>query len=123
MKLLIAIPALNEEDSIANIIQRSLQARDHICRHSSVSEIAITVVSDGSTDRTVEIASQYSDQIDLIVFPQNRGYGRRSKRRGASRMQQYWAFWTRMAPAIPGSLPSFVKGWTAKMPTWCWDAV
>jgi glycosyltransferase involved in cell wall biosynthesis len=40
-----------------------------------VSDVGIRVVSDGSSDRTVEIASQYSDQIDLIIFPQNRGYG------------------------------------------------
>ncbi len=30
MKLLIAIPALNEEDSIESIIQRSLTAADYI---------------------------------------------------------------------------------------------
>jgi glycosyltransferase involved in cell wall biosynthesis len=69
MKLLIAIPALNEEASIENIIQRSLQARDHVCRHSSVSDVGIRVVSDGSTGGTAEIASQYSDQIDRIIFP------------------------------------------------------
>lgn len=77
MKLLIAIPALNEEDSIESIIERSLTARDYICRNSPVDEVEITVVSDGSTDRTVELAQQYSDsdRIKLIVFPQNRGYG------------------------------------------------
>jgi glycosyltransferase involved in cell wall biosynthesis len=40
-----------------------------------VTEVAITVVSDGSTDRTAEIASRYADQINLIVFGTNRGYG------------------------------------------------
>jgi glycosyltransferase involved in cell wall biosynthesis len=33
------------------------------------------VVSDGSTDRTVELARRYADRIQLIVFEQNRGYG------------------------------------------------
>jgi len=75
MKLLIAIPALNEEESIESTIQRSLAARAYICQHSPVNEVEITVVSDGSTDRTVELASQYSDQIRLIVFPENKGYG------------------------------------------------
>ncbi|PWT99261.1 MAG: glycosyltransferase family 2 protein [Terriglobia bacterium] len=75
MKLLIAIPALNEEDSIESIIQRSLEARDYIRRYSPVEEVEITVVSDGSTDRTVELASRYTDRIKLIVFPENRGYG------------------------------------------------
>ena len=32
-------------------------------------------MSDGSTDRTVEIATQYCDRVSLIVFEHNRGYG------------------------------------------------
>jgi glycosyltransferase involved in cell wall biosynthesis len=75
MKLLIAIPALNEEESIDSIIQRSIEARKFISANSPVTEVEITVVSDGSTDRTVERASQYSDSINLIVFRQNKGYG------------------------------------------------
>jgi glycosyltransferase involved in cell wall biosynthesis len=75
MKLLIAIPALNEEESIDSIIQRTVEAREFICANSPVTEVEITVVSDGSTDRTVERASQYTDTIHLIVFPQNKGYG------------------------------------------------
>lgn len=75
MKLLIAIPALNEEESIDSIIQRSLEAREFICSNSPVTDVAITVVSDGSTDRTVERASKYTDFIHLIIFPKNKGYG------------------------------------------------
>jgi glycosyltransferase involved in cell wall biosynthesis len=75
MKLSIAIPALNEEDNIENIIERSLAAREHIRAHSPVTEVEITVISDGSTDRTVERATRYGDRIHLIVFPKNRGYG------------------------------------------------
>jgi glycosyltransferase involved in cell wall biosynthesis len=75
MKLLIAIPALNEETNIENIIQRCVQARDEIIAHSPITEVAITVVSDGSTDRTVELARQHTDDIRLIVFEKNRGYG------------------------------------------------
>ncbi len=75
MKLLIAIPALDEEDSIEGIVRRTLDARDHILKSSPVTEIEITVVSDGSTDRTVERAQAFGDRINLIVFPENRGYG------------------------------------------------
>ncbi len=75
MRLLIAIPALNEEESIESIIQRSLDARAEITTNSAVTEVCITVVSDGSTDRTVELASRFLDQIKLIVFEKNRGYG------------------------------------------------
>jgi glycosyltransferase involved in cell wall biosynthesis len=75
MKLLIAIPALNEETSIQSIIERSLAAREEIINNSSVTAVDITVVSDGSTDRTAEIASKYTDRIKLIIFEKNRGYG------------------------------------------------
>ena len=75
MKLLIAIPALNEEESIASIIERCLAARTAIIGHGPVTAVDITVVSDGSTDRTVERALAFGDSINLIVFPENRGYG------------------------------------------------
>jgi glycosyltransferase involved in cell wall biosynthesis len=75
VKLLIAIPALNEAEAIDDIIVRSLAARDVIIANSPVSEVAITVVSDGSTDETVERARRYTPQIELIVFPENKGYG------------------------------------------------
>ncbi len=75
MKLCIVIPALDEEDSIEKIIVRSLEARDEIIKNTDVDAVEVTVVSDGSTDRTVEIATQYKDQINLIVFEKNKGYG------------------------------------------------
>ncbi|HZP37545.1 MAG TPA: glycosyltransferase family 2 protein [Methylomirabilota bacterium] len=75
MKLLIVIPALNEEQSIDSIIRRSLDARAVIMASSPVDAVEITVVSDGSTDRTVERARAYADSIKLIVFEKNRGYG------------------------------------------------
>lgn len=75
MKLLIAIPALNEQESIESIIERSLAARASIIECSPVTAVDITVVSDGSTDRTVELAARYTDCVKLIVFERNRGYG------------------------------------------------
>ncbi|MGO9579277.1 MAG: glycosyltransferase family 2 protein [Desulfobaccales bacterium] len=75
MKLLIVIPAYNEEQSIGSIIERSLAARPVIIANSPAEEVEITVVSDGSTDRTVAIAQRYVDRIKLIVFEKNRGYG------------------------------------------------
>ena len=74
-KLLIVIPALNEEDSIASTIERCLAAAPEIVEATGVQQVDITVVSDGSTDGTVEIASRYLDRIDLIIFELNKGYG------------------------------------------------
>lgn len=74
MKLSIVIPALNEENAIGAIIERCLAARPAIIAHSPVDAVEVIVVSDGSTDRTAEIAAEY-EEVHLIVFEQNRGYG------------------------------------------------
>jgi glycosyltransferase involved in cell wall biosynthesis len=75
LRLLITIPAYNEEESIASIIERCLASRARILADSSVTDVDVTVVSDGSTDRTAAIAGQYEKQIRLIAFDKNRGYG------------------------------------------------
>jgi glycosyltransferase involved in cell wall biosynthesis len=75
MKLVIAIPALNEEASIATVIQQTLDARAEILAHPGITAVDVAVVSDGSTDRTVELAREFGSAINLIVFEQNRGYG------------------------------------------------
>lgn len=75
MKLLIAIPALNEEASIATVVERCLAARPAILSATPITEVEVTVVSDGSTDRTVARARAFGEAINLIVFEDNRGYG------------------------------------------------
>jgi glycosyltransferase involved in cell wall biosynthesis len=76
--LSVVIPALNEEESIGATIQRCLDARDHVRRSGHVRDVQVTVVSDGSTDRTAEIAQSFAERepsVNVIVFEQNRGYG------------------------------------------------
>ncbi len=72
--LTVVIPALNEEGAIGSTIERCLEARDEIKRGAGLEEIEIIVVSDGSTDRTVEIARSFTE-IKVVVFERNRGYG------------------------------------------------
>lgn len=74
MKLSIVIPALNEEEAIAGTISQCQINAEKIVEQTTITEIEIIVVSDGSTDRTVEIAKRFSG-IKLIVFEKNRGYG------------------------------------------------
>jgi glycosyltransferase involved in cell wall biosynthesis len=76
--LTIVIPALNEEGSIGDTIERCLAARDHICQLGHVRDIEIIVINDGSTDRTAEIAGSIAERepsVSLINFSTNRGYG------------------------------------------------
>ena len=72
--LSIVIPAYNEEEGIAAIIERTLAAREVIQAGSGISQVEVIVVNDGSSDRTAEIARRYSD-LRLITYEKNRGYG------------------------------------------------
>lgn len=72
--LTIVIPALNEEDAIADVIERCLAERSAIMSAAGLSHVDIIVVSDGSTDRTAEIACGY-DEVRTVIFERNRGYG------------------------------------------------
>ncbi len=72
--LTIVIPALDEEAAIGGTVARCLAARERIKAEAGLAQVEIVVVSDGSTDRTVEIA-QSCDGVKVIVFETNRGYG------------------------------------------------
>lgn len=72
--LSIVIPALNEEQAIGKTLQSCLDAQDEICRTAGIESVEVIAVSDGSTDRTAEIARGFDD-VKVIVFAHNRGYG------------------------------------------------
>ncbi|QDT92401.1 glycosyltransferase family 2 protein [Gimesia algae] len=72
--LTIVIPALNEQEAIGGTIARCLEAREEISHQAGLDGVEIIVVSDGSTDRTAEIAQSFDD-VTVIVFEKNRGYG------------------------------------------------
>jgi glycosyltransferase involved in cell wall biosynthesis len=71
--LSVVIPALNEEDGIAAIIERIEAVRPALTA-VGVDGLEIIVVDDGSTDRTPDIAGDYPN-VRLIRHVQNRGYG------------------------------------------------
>ena len=92
MNLQIVIPALNEQDSIARIVQRCLDCRSAITRVHIVDEIEITVVSDGSTDATAEIARTFEPEIKVIEFSENQGYGAAIKKGWSESSAELLAF-------------------------------
>ncbi len=71
--LSVVIPAYNEEDGIAAIIERVLEVRPSL-RACGVQELEVIVVDDGSKDRTCEIVAGKPD-VRLIKHGANRGYG------------------------------------------------
>ncbi len=72
--LSIVVPALNEEETIGATLQRCLDARQEICQTAKIESVEVIAVSDGSTDRTAEVARGFDD-VKVIVFDKNRGYG------------------------------------------------
>jgi glycosyltransferase involved in cell wall biosynthesis len=72
--LTIVIPALDEEQAIGSTLRRCLDARAEIAAQGGVGQVEIVVVSDGSHDRTEEIARGF-EEVAVLAFDENRGYG------------------------------------------------
>mgnify|MGYP001025470871 CR=1 FL=1 len=70
--LSIVIPAYNEEEAIADIIRRCLAERENIVRETTVEDVEIPVVNDGSHDRTAEIAANSGT---WFLFPMRKTAG------------------------------------------------
>ncbi len=71
--LSVVIPAYNEQDGIADIIDRVLAIKPAL-GEAGVVDLELIVVDDGSTDRTAEIVGTYPG-VSLIRHNPNRGYG------------------------------------------------
>lgn len=67
MKLLIYMPALNEEEGLGGVIK---DMPKHI---DGIDEISILVVDDGSTDNTVKVAKE--NGADVVSHGSNKGVG------------------------------------------------
>lgn len=71
--LSVVIPALNEEDGIADIIERVLAIKESLVE-AGVHNLELIVVDDGSQDRTPDIVASYPEVV-LVKHPVNQGYG------------------------------------------------
>lgn len=74
--LSVVIPAYNEEDGIAEIMERVLAVRGELAK-IGVDQLELLVVDDGSRDNTAKIAQKFSDNDPLVrvISQKNKGYG------------------------------------------------
>jgi glycosyltransferase involved in cell wall biosynthesis len=72
-KLSVVIPAYNEEDGIAEIVERVLKIGPEL-KKVGVDALELIVVDDGSKDRTPDIVRQYPN-VRLIQHKVNKNYG------------------------------------------------
>ena len=73
MTLSVVIPALNEEDGIAGIVERVLATEESL-KTVGVTELEVIVVDDGSVDGTARIVQQM-EKVKLVRHSVNHGYG------------------------------------------------
>ncbi|MCB9454260.1 MAG: glycosyltransferase family 2 protein [Anaerolineaceae bacterium] len=73
--LSVVIPAYNEEDGVAEVIERVLAIEPEL-QKVGLDGLELIIVDDGSKDRTSEIVEEYLDRgVVLIKHKQNRNYG------------------------------------------------
>jgi len=73
----IVIPAYNEEDGIAEIVERVLKVQEGLAK-VGVTEFELLVVDDGSRDNTAQITRKIAKDnpaLRVISHPTNKGYG------------------------------------------------
>jgi glycosyltransferase involved in cell wall biosynthesis len=73
MKLIIIIPAYNEEKLIGNVIKNINLIKKNVLKQF-FNEIIVLVINDGSTDSTIEIAKKFGAD-EIISHKKNEGLG------------------------------------------------
>ena len=79
-KLSVVIPAWNEREAIARVIERVLAVKDALRLEAGVAGLEVLVVDDGSSDGTTEIVARLAAAhpragVRLISHRTNQGYG------------------------------------------------
>lgn len=103
--LSVVIPALDEEDSIAPVVDRIFALR-HAFEDGGVDDVEVVVVNDGSRDATGMRASKAGARV--VDHPENRGYGAALKT-GISEARSDWiAFLDADGTYPPESMPALL---------------
>ncbi len=79
-KLSIIVPAYNEEDFIHEVVTGLLSIRPQIIEETTLDDVEIIVVDDGSRDQTAKLLKdilqkETADHFQVVQHEENRGYG------------------------------------------------
>lgn len=108
--LSVVIPAYNEEDGIAETVERVLAVRPALADIGL--DLELLVVDDGSKDRTGEIVQDYvanHEGVRLLRHDPNRGYGAALKTGFAAGCGDLLAFLDADGTYPPASLPDLCR--------------
>lgn len=75
MQLSIVLPCHNEEQAIPVVLPKLLQAKSQILAETGMTKWEIIVINDGSSDNSQMLLEKYGQEINLINFCRNHGYG------------------------------------------------
>jgi len=108
-QLSVVIPAFNEEQSLAAVLQRVIGAGEAVRRQCpEITSVEVIVVDDGSTDTTAAIGASVP-AVRLIRHSVNTGYGAALKTGFAGATGDYLAFLDADATNPPELLPTLVR--------------
>jgi glycosyltransferase involved in cell wall biosynthesis len=105
--LSVVIPALNEQDSIAEIVSRVKEVADAL-NSIGIGGLEIIVIDDGSQDSTAEIVSGL-DNVKLLRHRETRGYGAAIKTGFAQAQGELVAFMDADGTYPPEHLPALCR--------------
>ena len=105
--LSVVIPALNEEESIRDIVLR-VQAAAEGLRRVGIQHTEILVVDDGSRDRTCQIVGTLPG-VSVVRHPQTRGYGAAIKTGFTHARGEWLAFLDADGTYPPEQLPTLCQ--------------
>lgn len=108
-QLSLVVPAFNEEQGLATVLERVLASGEEVRRqHPDITGVEVIVVDDGSIDATAAVAAAIP-AVKLIRHDVNRGYGAALKTGFASARGDYLAFLDADATYPPETLPVLVR--------------
>ena len=138
MRLSVVVPCFNEEGNIGRVVEQAAEVGRRLA-----SELEIIVVDDGSRDDTARVLAVLQEsvpELQVVVHPQNRGYGA-AVRSGLDRAGMDYVFLTdgdgqfdleelpaaiqllRKHDMVAGYRMHRQDGWWRRLWGWLWTAL